>query len=247
MGQNILKMDVKDIGKLFARDKGGKKAYPVKTTLNLGRKPQSINSPSRAIPLFLLLLACIAAFGKFAVADKLDNAARAEAAADGAQRELATMQAQTADYETVRAEYDRRVFPELMLEETLSADAMDVLQMLETRLMPKARLHAFSVQEPVITLQISGVSLRETAQLVKVLENSPLVHAVMVSAAGTEETPAPTLNPTPTPKPTRTPKPKRGQTPAPTATPTPPPTPTAAPEVPAAISMTIMLKQGGEA
>ncbi|MDO5111478.1 MAG: hypothetical protein Q4E65_04135 [Clostridia bacterium] len=249
MGKNILKMDVKDIGKLFTREKRGKKVYPSKTTLNLGQRPKSINSPSRAIPLFLLILLCVAAFGKFAVADRLAYAVRAEAAAAGAEGELALMLAQTEAYEAVRAEYDRRVFPALMMEEAMSADAMDILQMLESRLMPKARLHAFSVQEPVITLQISGVSLRQTAQLVKVLENSPLVDSVMVYTAGTEETPAPTptLPPTPTPRPTRTPRLRRGQTPAPTATPAPAPTPTATPEAPAIISMTIMLKQGGVA
>ena len=131
----------------------------------------------------------------------------------------------------------------------MRVDAMDILQMLETRMMPQARVRAFSVQEPVITLQLSGVSLRQTAQLVKTLESSPLVDSVMVYTAGTEETPAPTPTPTPTPtpKPTRTPKRKKNQTPAPTEAPTPSPAPTATPEAPAAISMTIILKQGGEA
>ncbi len=248
MGQSILKMDVKDIGKLLLREKGGKKTYPTKTTLNLGEKPKDLNSPSRAIPLFLFVLLCIVAFSKFAVADKLAEAVRAEAAAAKAQNELAAIQGQTASYEAVRAEYDRRVFPALMMEESMRVDAMDILQMLETRLMPQARVRAFSVQEPVITLQLSGVSLRQTAQLVKTLEASPLVDSVMVYTAGTEETPAPTPTPTPTPtpKPTRTPKRKKNQTPAPTEAPTPSPAPTATPEAPAAISMTIILKQGGE-
>ncbi|MDD4075773.1 MAG: hypothetical protein PHC80_06745 [Eubacteriales bacterium] len=248
MGQNILKMDVKDIGRLLLRDKGGKKVYPTKTTLNLGEKPKSINSPSRAIPLFLFLLLCIAAFSKFAVADKLAEAVRAEAIAMQAENELAAIRGQTADYENVRAEYDRRVFPALMMEDAMRADAMEILEMLETRLMPQARVRAFSVQEPVITLQLSGVSLRQTAHLVKTLESSPLVASVMVYTAGTEETPAPTPTPTPTPtpKPTRTPRHKKGQTPAPTETPAPSIAPTATPEAPASVSMTIILKQGGE-
>lgn len=244
-----LKTDVKDILQVFKADKQNKsKSYPVKTTLNLGAKPKSINSPSRAIPIFIAMMGLIVLFGKFCVADRLSFADQAESAATQAEAALASLKEQTATYEALRAEYDRRVFPELIGDEAYSTDVMDILELIESRLMREARVHAFSVQEPVITLQLSGVTLNDTAALVKSLESSPLVNSVMVYTAGTEETPSPTPTPvpTPTPKPTRTPKLKKGQTPVPTQSET-PVSSSPAIEAPVMLSMTITLKQGGEA
>ncbi len=240
---NLLKTDVKDIGKLLnAHKKSAKHDYPSKTTLNLGVKPKSINSPSRAIPVFLVIMLVVAAFGKFGVSDRLKSADQAEAKAASAEASLAAIRAETADYESVRAEYDRRVFPELMVSEAISTDAMDILQLIEGKLMSSARVHSFAVQEPVINLQLSGITLDQASQLVRSLEGSPLVNSVMIYTADSEATPTPV--PTPTPRPTRTPKPKKGQTPAPTPE---APVPTPTPESAVIISMTITLTQGGAA
>lgn len=248
---NLLTMDLKDI-KLFGGKKGGKvKKLPAKRVLNLAVKEKTINTPSRAIPLFALLLALIALFSKFGVSDRLGAAMKAETAAQAAEEQLAQMKVLTADYEQVRAEYERRVFDDL---DTLTAgaDAMDLLALLEEKLMAHARVENFSAQDPIVSVSLSGVTLAETAKLVNALEESPMVASVMVYTANTSGVVMPTMPPTPTPKPTRTPKPKRtpkGQTPSPTPVPT--PTPTLAPEdVPVAVTMTITLNStysmGGE-
>lgn len=238
-----LNMDVKDLFKPSSGGAGrGKNAYPSKATLNLGTKPKSINSPSRAIPLFLFLLLLIAIFAKFGVSDLLVRTADAEEAAAQAEMELETIRAQTVDFDAVYEEYERRVVPAQTLNDALNTDAMDVLHLIESRLMNAALLKAFAVQEPIVNVQLSGVSLSDAARLVRSLESSPLVHSVMVYTADSTETPTPA--PTETPKPTKTPRRKKKSTPTPEPTAT--PAPTSTPEAVVEISMAITLAAGGE-
>lgn len=251
---NILTTDIKDIRlgdlKPGAKKKAGKKgAYPSKTLLNLAVKPKTINSPSRAIPLFLVLMLCVAVFCKFAVIDRLQMVVDAEAAAHNAEAELAQMQALTADYEQVRAAYEERVLPAQAMAQIGGLDAMDLLALMENKLMDHARVESFSVQEPLVSVKLAGVTLDETAKLVKALEESPMVAYVMVYTAGTGENaapvPEPTPVPTPTPKPTKTPRRKKATpTPEQTLAPTPEPTP---PDAYVSVTMTITLATGGGA
>lgn len=160
--------------------------YPTKTTLNLCMKEKTINSPSRIIPLFLLVVLVALAFGKFAVADRLAAASRAEQAAVRAEADLSALRQQTRDYEKVREEYERTLFGGAD-EDQAQVDRMEVLALVEDIIMPAAQVASWSALDNMMTLSLSGLTLSDTSDLIKSLLTSDIVEAVDVYTVGADK------------------------------------------------------------
>ena len=64
---------------------------------------------------------------------------------------------------------------------------MEVLDLLDGALGTQAKLNTVSVSGDAVQLQFSGVTLAQTAQIVRTLEASPIVASTQVNTASTTE------------------------------------------------------------
>lgn len=134
-----------------------KNEYPSKQTVNLVFRERSINSPSRAIPAFLLFLVFLALFVRFGVQGQLQKMTSAQASLEKVQADLSGLVEYNRDYETVREQYSQYFNDYLNEDEAVLRDRLDVLTLLEECVMNQADLSSISVQGNICRISITDV------------------------------------------------------------------------------------------
>ncbi|WNX84422.1 hypothetical protein RWV98_17905 [Agathobaculum sp. NTUH-O15-33] len=160
--------------------------YPSKTSLNLAIRERTINSPSRIIPLTLLVALLIFAFAKFAVIDRLLQVSAAQSEVDGLRSQLDTLNEANAGYEDLLTEYARNSSGWMSAEEVALVDRNTVFDLLQTAVLPSANLRDMSVNLNVLSLNLTGLSLRDASTIVNRLKARDDVIDVMVFTAGSK-------------------------------------------------------------
>ena len=160
--------------------------YPSKQTVNLVFRERSINSPSRAIPAFLLFLVFLALFVRFGVQGQLQKMTSAQALLEKVQADLNGLVEYNRDYETVREQYSQYFNDYLNEDEAVLRDRLDVLTLLEECVMKQADLSSISVQGNICRISITDVPLNTISGIVADLERNPQVQYISVATAATE-------------------------------------------------------------
>ena len=163
------------------------KQYPSKTTVNLIVRERTAHQVSRAACGIVILAVLVALFCKFAVIDRISAAARAEAAAAAAEQELAEYQRSNERFDEVRLEYERYFSSDLTGSGAGASDCMQVLGLMEEKLMPSAQVVSASFEKYLLTVQLAGIDLSQVSGILADLTESPLVESVEISNADTGE------------------------------------------------------------
>lgn len=173
-------------------DKNNKKApkkaaivAPSKKTMNFVHHQSSFN-PKKVIPIVLIVLIVAAVFLKFGVLDMLDKKAAAQADLDQKQQQLALVEAKLEGYDELAMEYGRYSYGWMNDTEVNMVSRMDVLNLIEKKISPKATIDNFAVNNNVLTLNIHGITLEEASRMVKSLEAAELVESASVYNAVAE-------------------------------------------------------------
>ena len=161
-----------------------KGAYPTKRTMNLFYKPDRTTKPATAALYVLFALTCVLGLGKVTVYDLWAETRGAEQTAAGEQARLEGIMAELADYSEVQERYSLYSATE---EERAAIDRMEVLELLDGALGDSAELNIVAIGGDAVQLQFSGVTLAETARIVRELEASPIVAGTRVNTASTTE------------------------------------------------------------
>ena len=143
-----------------------KGAYPTKRTMNLFYKPDRTTKPATVALYVLFALTCVLGLGKVTVYDLWAETRGAEQTAAGEQTRLEGIMAELADYSEVQERYSLYSATE------------------EER---AAELNTVAIGGDAVQLQFSGVTLAETARIVRALEASPIVAGTRVNTASTTE------------------------------------------------------------
>lgn len=173
-------------------DKNNKKApkkaaivAPSKKTMNFVHHQSSFN-PKKVIPIVLIVLIVAAVFLKFGVLDMLDKKAAAQAELDQKLQQLALVEAKLEGYDELAMEYGRYSYGWMNDTEVNMVSRMDVLNLIERKISPKATIDNFAVNNNVLTLNIHGITLEEASKMVKSLEAAKLVESASVYNAVAE-------------------------------------------------------------
>lgn len=173
-------------------DKNNKKApkkaaivAPSKKTMNFVHHQSSFN-PKKVIPIVLIVLIVAAVFLKFGVLDMLDKKAAAQAELDQKQQQLALVEAKLEGYDELAMEYGRYSYGWMNDTEVNMVSRMDVLDLIEKKISPKATIDNFAVNNNVLTMNIHGITLEEASKMVKSLEATELVESASVYNAVAE-------------------------------------------------------------
>lgn len=164
-----------------------KSEYPSKKTVNLIIHEKTMSSPTRAIPAFCAFLAVLALFVKFGVIGPLDRMYAAQAALGTVQAELDGYLQYNKDYDEVRERYSLYFSDYLEEDEAVLLDRMEVLELLEEKVLNRADIASVSIRGDVCRMVITELPLYQVSEIVEDLQKSPLVQYIAVSTASTEK------------------------------------------------------------
>ena len=162
----------------------GKKAEVIasKKTMNFYRRKSSFN-PKKMIPIILILVVAVGVFVKLGVLNQLDKKVAAYSKIAEKQADLDMMQAKLGGYDELYAQYGRYSYGWMDKNEINTIDRTHILKLVETKIMPSAKIKDLAINGDVITLNLSGITLEDTSNIVKVLEQDELVKRVSVYSA----------------------------------------------------------------
>ena len=157
---------------------------PVKRTMNLYYKPDRTTKPATVALYVLFALTCLLGLGKLLVYDLWAETRSLEQARDRERIRLESVMAELADYGQVQERYSRYSATE---EERELIDRMKVLTLLDEAIGSTGQLSSVAVNGQVVQVQFSQVTLAQTAEIVRRLEESPIVERTTVNTAATTE------------------------------------------------------------
>ena len=170
-----------DIGR---KKKKKKETYPTKKRMNLYFKVDRTTAPATAALYISFVVVVLVALSNVMILDPWLEVRGLEEQARQLEEENAALLLQLKDFSKVQEEYLRIAPTE---EEQAQGDILEVLQLIDGVIRPSAQVKQVSVSENKVLLTFSGVTLGESAQLVSLLEQSPLVTGTSVDTAVSRE------------------------------------------------------------
>lgn len=164
-----------------------KETYPQKTTINMVMREKDMNSPSRALPVFAVVMVLILLFGKFAVADRYGQLLEEQRKVDVLSSTRDQLQTALEDYDAVREEYQKYSSDWMTEDEIQLVGRIDILGLIDSVIQSRGRVDNISVRENVVSINMSQVTLREAAVIVSALQEDKMVNQVTVYTAGTAQ------------------------------------------------------------
>ena len=159
---------------------------PSKKTMNFVHHQSSFNL-KKVLPVVLVILIVVAVFVKFGIMDPLDKKTAALNELSLKQEQLASVNAKLTGYDELAKEYGRYSYGWMNETEVNLVSRMDVLALIEERIVPAAIIDNIAVNNNVLTLNIHGITLEQASTMVKRLEESELVESASVYNAVAEE------------------------------------------------------------
>lgn len=163
------------------RGKGG--GAPDKRSMNLYFKPDRTTGPATAALYILFGLTLLLAAAKFGVYDLVLDLRESRG-------ELARVRAQEQQYADQLADYDEvaqryRLYAATQ-EETNTTDRLQILDLLVATVNDNAVVDDVSIAGGSVSVRLSGMTLGQTAEILRTIRRSDLVLSATVNTAATE-------------------------------------------------------------
>lgn len=169
-------------------NKKKKMKYPAKTTMNLAIRETNDNSPSRVMPVFVVLVLVVALFAKFGVVDRYAALNKAEASLAASESRLTEMNQLVTGYDRVASEYHQYSGDYLTGDQKQLVDRLDLLDLLQARMAGVATLKSVSIVDNDMVVELSASSLKQVSDLRLALLQEAKVQSVTVYTATTGQT-----------------------------------------------------------
>lgn len=166
---------------------GGKKMVTqAKVTMNFARHKSDFNFGKVALVALIIIVATLL-FTKFAILDPLDQKTQALNELSSKQTQMDILNAKLAGWDELQALYGRYSYGWMTEDETNLVERMDILRLMEKKILPRARIEDFSISQNVLTVNLEGITLEQTSSLVTLLEEDPLVQSATVYKASNDD------------------------------------------------------------
>ncbi len=162
-------------------------AYPSKVTMNLAMKERTPFSPAKLLPPLLILTVLAGLFGKFAVADRLAAVDRAGTELSALRQQQAALEQSTAGFDELSRQYARYATGWMTEDEQAAVPRTEMLELVESELMPGGQVRRLSASGNILSVELGGVTLEDTARFVQKLYQRPDVTNVAVYTASTRD------------------------------------------------------------
>lgn len=157
-----------------------------KRTMNFVHHKSSFN-PMKVVPVILVLAIAIGVFVKIGFLDQLEKKAEAYNRLATKQEQLAAVQARLTGYDELANKYGRYSYGWMNETEVNLVNRMDVLALVEEKIIPTAYVENLAVNNNVLTMNIYGITLEQASTMVNQVESSPLVNSASVYSASAQD------------------------------------------------------------
>lgn len=162
--------------------------YPTKRTVNLAKKESHKKSATTlgvGIAIIAVMAFCVA---KFAVIDQFARESEAESAYSQVHSQLLEMQKKLDTYDEVEQEYHTYSRKWMTNGETnVSVDRMDVLDLIENKMMTQGTVESVNVEEDTVIVKMSGMNLKQISAMVSEIEGEEIVDNTELTIAETAD------------------------------------------------------------
>lgn len=172
---------------LELRKNGGNKndTYPTKRKMNLYYKEDRTTWPATVALYVLFVIVVLIGLAKVLVYDRMVAVNDLKDQYGKIESQIANYQSELSDFEEIQNQYFRYSATE---EEENQIDRMELLNLIDSAIRSSAKVQSVQIQDHVVLVQFSGITLSNTAGIVEKLETSELVESIQVDTASTTET-----------------------------------------------------------
>lgn len=163
--------------------KNPRRKMPVKTTINLANTEQSPVSLRRLAPVIGLIVLAVLILGKFFMFDRLVAASRAADEVYQLQTQMQAMYSQINSFNDIKDDYAHYTYSGMTQEELDLVDRVEVMKLIENVLYAGDNTKSWNLTGNVLTLQVTGTSLRELNELSRTLDKSEIVDQCILTTA----------------------------------------------------------------
>lgn len=169
------------------RKNGGNKndTYPTKRKMNLYYKEDRTTWPATVALYVLFVIVVLIGLAKVLVYDRMVAVNDLKDQYGKIESQIANYQSELSDFEEIQNQYFRYSATE---EEENQIDRMELLNLIDSAIRSSAKVQSVQIQDHVVLVQFSGITLSNTAGIVEKLETSELVESIQVDTASTTET-----------------------------------------------------------
>ncbi|MCQ2463918.1 MAG: hypothetical protein MJ177_11070 [Clostridia bacterium] len=166
--------------------KKGSAAQQEKMTMNFARRSSGIDVKKLA-PVLGVILVIALVFFKFGIMDRLGEKNAAYKLLNEKQSTIDELSLKLSGYDKLHEKYGRYSYGWMNEDEVNAIDRMDIMNLIEKKIMPYASISDFSISGNVITLNLFGVTLKQTSTIVKTVEKDKLVKSASVYNASAQD------------------------------------------------------------
>ena len=164
--------------------------YPHKVGINLNMREKRTGTVLTLVIgcAAIVLLAGLAA--KFGVIDQYRRLSQAEEAYAQVHRQYETVQEELSDYDKVLNEYRSYSMDWTGEDDTglfSNVSRQDVLDLIETEMMPNGTVNSIQVLGNSVLVNMSGMTLARISEMFRVIEQNPIVDRVELNVAETDK------------------------------------------------------------
>lgn len=173
------------------RERGGetvankkKEIYPSKRHMNLYYKPDRTTKPATVSLYVLFVLVLLLGLAKLLVFDLYMDVRDKEEEYASVLREAEQYEEELKDYDEIHTRY---VLYSKTDEEAAQVDRMEILDLIDATVRANAQVENVSITGNQAQVQLFGVTLGQTADIVSQIEESPIVASTSVNTAVTTQ------------------------------------------------------------
>jgi len=156
-----------------------------KKTMNFAQREGSFNYKKMLPALAVLIVLCVVGV-KFGILDQEDKRLAAYSRLSEKQTACEAMNTRLAEYEELHEKYGRYSYGWMTETEVGTVERLKVLELVEKKIMPDAVVTDFAINNNILTLNLSEITLEGTSAMVKILEEDELVESASVYSATAE-------------------------------------------------------------
>lgn len=173
---------------------GKRKIFPSKKTLNLLQKDGEEQTPLRVVLMFCLLVILVFSVFKFGIFDQMYRYYSATTQANELEKKLEDAWIQNENYNDVYEEYARYYYTGFTEAESARVDRLQAIALIDEYLLTMGFAGAYTITDNVISLNLKGITLTQTATLIKNLTENEMVVSVPIQTAGSDVNSPQTVN-----------------------------------------------------
>lgn len=154
--------------------------YPSKKSMNLYYKIDTTTVPATVSLYVLFVLVLLLAAAKFMIYDYVQEASVLQQQADKINSQISNYTQKLSEYAEIEKEYNLYSATE---EEEANVSRIQILDLIDNSIRSVANVDSITIQDSSVLVTFSGITLKQSADIVTKLEQSPIVSKIDVDTA----------------------------------------------------------------